>query len=360
MSENIVVYGAGAIGSQVAGRMHGSGIPLTLVEPWDPQRNAVEESGILLRHEGQVGQDEHYTPPVISPEELENLPGPIDTLFLCVKSYDTIRVLEHVLPYLARNGLVVSLQNSINEEWIAPIIGSERTMGGVILINAVLLEPGVVTLTKSVSQASTASGNLPGVYVGEYQASAGENALRITTLLNSVWPAVSVDDLMHQRWSKLATNTMVNTVSAISGLGSKDLLDSPQARELLIAIGAETLRVAEAEGYPLKTLMGDYSATDILAGAAGFSGLVDQGLAARGELVSSSAMPSMLQDVLRPRKTEADFFSGLISTKGFTHGINSPVCRAATEMAHLVEDGLPANLENLTEVFRRAKLNVNP
>jgi len=169
-----------------------------------------------------------------------------------------------------------------------------------------------------------------------------------------------VDDLIQQRWSKLATNTMINTVSALSGLGSKELLSSHEARRLIITMGAEILRVAEAEGYPLRTLMGDYSATDIFAGADGFSRRVDQGLAARATLVSESAMPSMLQDVLRNRKTEADFFSGLISRKGFNHGIKTPLCRAATELAHLVEDGLPATVRNLTEVVQRAKYNPIP
>jgi 2-dehydropantoate 2-reductase len=352
MTENIVIYGAGAIGSQIAGRMHGAGHALTVVEPWGPQREAMQQSGITVHNEMDGGPDEHYNPPVIAPNELDRLPGPIGTLFLCVKSFDTLGALENVLSYLAPDGLVVSMQNSVNEEWIAPIVGIDRTVGGVILINAVLLEAGHVTLTSSVSRASSAHRDLPGVYVGEYQRPAGVKAQRVAALLNSVWPAVAVDDLMHERWSKLANNTMMNTVSAISGLRSKLALGNPEARRLMVAIAAETLRVAESEGYPLEMLMGDYSATDIFAGAQGRSDVVDEGLASRATLVSESATTSMLQDVLRNRQTEADFFSGLIAEKGATHGIDTPFCRAATEIAHRVEAGQAASIDNLTEVFR--------
>jgi 2-dehydropantoate 2-reductase len=354
MTENIVIYGAGAIGSQIAGRMHGAGHALTVVEPWRPQREAIQQSGITVHNEMDAGPDEHYNPPVIAPGELNQLPGPIDILFLCVKSFDTLEALENVLPHLGPDGLVVSMQNSVNEEWIAPLVGTDRTIGGVILINAVLLEPGPVTLTSSVSRASAAHRDLPGVYVGEYQKPAGEKAHRVATLLDSVWPAIAVDNLMHERWSKLANNTMMNTVSAISGLRSKLALENSDARQLIIAIAAETLLVAESEGYPLETLMGDYSAANIFAGAQHRSNVVDEGLAARAALVSESATTSMLQDVLRSRQTEADFFSGLIAGKGAMHGIETPFCRAATEVAHRVEAGQTAEPDNLAEVFRLA------
>ena len=186
MPDNIVVYGAGAIGSQVAGRMSGAGHSVTVVEPWDAQRAAIRSGGITVNDEPKGTSDGPYSPQVIAPDELDKLAGPIDYLFMAVKSYDTMSALERMLPHLSPTGLVISMQNSINEEWIAPVVGKERTVGGVILINAVLLEPGAVTLTASVSRASAAHRDLPGVYVGEYLAPAGDNAKRVASLLNSV------------------------------------------------------------------------------------------------------------------------------------------------------------------------------
>jgi 2-dehydropantoate 2-reductase len=353
MAENIAVYGAGAIGAHIGGRLHGAGYPVTVVEPWAPQRDALQRSGVTIHSETGEREDEHYTPKVIAPDALRDLGKSIDVLFMSVKSYDTMDALNTVLPYLAPDGLVVSMQNSINEEWIAPVIGNHRMVGGVILINAVLLEPGLVIGTQSVSRASSSNRDLPGVFVGEYLAPVGDNARRIAALLDSVWPALPVDDLMHERWSKLVNNTMMNTVSGISGLRSAALLADADARRLLIAIAAEALAVAEAEGNPLETLMGDYPAEEMYAGARGQSDVVDLGLAERSKLVSEGATTSMLQDVLRVRKTETDFFSGLIASKGKAHGILTPFCEAANEMAHWVETrAAEPSAANIAEVFR--------
>jgi len=351
LSERIVVFGAGAIGGQVGARMHAAGHDVTIVEPWDPQLRAINSGGLTI-HDEVTGGSEHFAPPAIAPDDLASLGGPVDLLFLAVKSFDTMQALETVLPHLAPDALVVSMQNSNNEEWVAPVVGNERMVGGVILINAVLLEPGHVTLTSSVSRASASSHTMPGVYVGEYLAEAGPNAALVTSLLNTVWPAQVVDDLMHERWAKLAANTMINTVSAITGLRSAEALTTASVRKLMIALAAESLRVAEAEGHPLETLLGDYAATDIYQGALGRSDAVGDSLASRARLVSAGATTSMLQDVLRKRQTEVDFFSGLIARKGAAHAIETPFCVASTEMVHRVERGLPARVANVDEVFR--------
>ena len=337
MAKRLVVYGAGAIGAQLGSRLHSGGHDVTLVEPWAPQRKAIARDGVTIHDSASGKPDEHHIPPVISPDDLPRLPGPIDILFMCVKSYDTMRSIEIALPHLAPDGLLVSMQNSINEEWLAPVVGAERLVGGVILINAVLLTPGHVTATASVSMASATA--MPGVYVGEYLAPVGQKAREVAAILDAVWPAQVIDDLMHQRWSKLAINTMMNSVSAITGLRSASMLANPEARAALINLGAEVLRVASAEGYPLGSIMADYPADVVYEGAAGRSSVMDDGLAERAKRVSDDAATSMLQDVLRKRQTEVDYFSGLIGVKGREHGVPTPYCDAMTELAHRVEAG---------------------
>ena len=74
-----------------------------------------------LRIASPDGSVERYRLPVIAPHALG---GQVDLCLLAVKSYDTEAALRRVLPHLAPDGLVVSLQNSINEEWIAPRVGA--------------------------------------------------------------------------------------------------------------------------------------------------------------------------------------------------------------------------------------------
>ena len=64
---------------------------------------------------------------------------------MCMKSYDTEWATQLVKPYLAPGGYVVSLQNCINEERIAGIVGWGRTLGCIASrISVELFEPGKV------------------------------------------------------------------------------------------------------------------------------------------------------------------------------------------------------------------------
>ena len=349
MSGRIIVYGIGAIGAQAAGRLHSAGRDVIAVEPWQAQREAVARDG--LRIANLDGSVERHHPPVVAPEELS---GRADMCLLAVKSYDTEAALERVLPHLDADAPLVSLQNSINEEWIAPRAGSARVLGGVVLVNAVLLEPGLVTATASVSRAA-AGVRLPGLYVGEYLRPPGEQARRVAALLDAVWPAEVIEDLMHERWTKLLTNTALNPVSGIGGLRSAAMLADAAARRAIVHISAEVLRIAAAEGHPFERVMGDFSAHQVLEGAAGRSNAFERGLAERAARVSSEAATSLLQDVLRGRRTEVDYFSGLVAGKGRAHGVATPWCAAATSLVHEIEQGRrrPA-ASNLQELERRA------
>jgi 2-dehydropantoate 2-reductase len=349
MSARLIVYGIGAIGGQVAGRLHSSGLEVIAVEPWRAQREAVAREGLrIARLDGGV---ERHRPPVIAPEELA---GPVELCLLAVKSYDTEAALARVLPQLAPDALVVSLQNSINEERIVPAVGADRVLGGVVLVNAVLLEPGLITATASVSRAA-AGARLPGVYVGEYLRPAGERARRVARLLDTVWPAEPIDDLLGERWSKMVTNSALNPVSGIGGLASAAMLASGPARRAITGIAAEALRVAAAEGHPLARVLGDFTAEQVYAGAAGTLDVFDRGLAARAARVSADAATSLWQDVQRGRRTEVDYFSGLVARKGRAHGIAAPWCEAATALVHEIEQGRRAPAAaNLDELARRA------
>ena len=45
-------------------------------------------------------------------------------------------MVEFIKPYLKPTGVLVSVQNSLNDEWIAPVIGYERDIGCVIELSA--------------------------------------------------------------------------------------------------------------------------------------------------------------------------------------------------------------------------------
>ena len=68
---------------------------------------------------------------------------PVDIAFVCMKSYDTAWATTLIQQYLAPDAYVVSLQNCINEETIAGIVGWGKTLGCIACrITVNLVEPG--------------------------------------------------------------------------------------------------------------------------------------------------------------------------------------------------------------------------
>src|SRR5205814_8025227 len=71
-----------------------------------------------------------------------------DVAMIAMKSYDTLWATAFIAPYLSAQGFVVSLQNCMNEETIAGVVGWGRTVGVVAsLISVDLYEAGRVRRT---------------------------------------------------------------------------------------------------------------------------------------------------------------------------------------------------------------------
>src|SRR5205823_13549358 len=75
---------------------------------------------------------------------------PIDIAFVSMKSYDTEWATTMIRQYLAATGYVVSLQNCINEERIAAIVGGGRTVAAIAaLLSAELYAPVNIHRTRA-------------------------------------------------------------------------------------------------------------------------------------------------------------------------------------------------------------------
>ena len=133
MKKRIAVVGAGAVGGYVGAGLAAGGHDVTLIDPWPEHVNAIRAHGMNLygmteaeRHTVKVNTM-HLT-------EVQNLAKqrPIDIAFISVKSYDTIWATMMIRPYLASAGCVVSMQNCINEEAVAGVVGWGRTLGCIV------------------------------------------------------------------------------------------------------------------------------------------------------------------------------------------------------------------------------------
>ncbi len=321
-NKRIVVFGAGAIGGYTGGNLAHNGFDVTLVDPWPEHIEAIRKDGLAL--EG-VTESEFVRarPKTLHLTEVQNLAKekPIDICFISMKSYDTEWAATMMRQYLAPGGYMVSLQNCINEERIAGVVGWGKTVGAIAaLLSAELYAPGKIR--------RTGAKNPPGheVYrVGEVHGRVTARIEELGSMIRAVDTCRVTDNLWGERWSKLCVNGMHNGVSAASGLSGNAMRQDDRIRGLIIKLGGEAVRIGQAQGYKLEDIAGQ-DAEKLARAAEGDKGALEEVealmLALRNSQGRSEAQrPSMGQDMQKGRRTEIDFINGVIVERGKLLGL---------------------------------------
>ena len=341
----IGIIGAGAIGSVVGGLLTKAGHDVTLVDQWPEHVEAMRKHG--LRLSGTCG--EHVIQvKAFHLHEAQAIEEPFDAVFVAVKSYDTEWATALAVRHLARpDGVVVDFQNGLNDERVAAIAGRERTLGCVITIGAGMYEPGHAMRTDT--------GTI-GFKLGELDGRDTARARALARILSDVAPAQVTTNLWGERWSKLAVNCMANPLAGLSGLGSAEVRSEPVPRRIAIHIAAEVVRVSRASGYEIEPIYGIEAQRFVDAVEGRGLAEVERDMAA-GARHLRGGRPSLLQDVLRGRRTEIDYLNGYVCQEGRRVGIETPVNDAVVKAIHAHGVGRlkpdPKNLEPLARNLPR-------
>jgi 2-dehydropantoate 2-reductase len=339
----IGIMGAGAIGSVVGGLLSKAGRDVTLIDQWPAHIDAIKQHG--LRLSGTCG--EHVThPKAIHLYEAQGIQEPFDAVFLAVKGYDTEWATLFCTRFLKpETGVIVDFQNGINDERVAALAGRHRTLGCVITISAGLYEPGHAIRTDTTPV---------GFKVGELDGQETPRAQQLADALNAVAASRTTSNLFGERWSKLAVNCMANPLAGLSGYGSAEIRTEALPRRIAIHTAAEVIRVGGAAGYTVEPIWG-IEAQRIVAAAEG-NGLeaVETELAA-GATQLAGGRPSLLQDVMRGRRTEIDELNGFVVAEGRRLGVPTPFNEAIVTEVHRHGVGTlkpdPSNLEPLARLL---------
>ena len=146
MGSKIAIVGTGAVGGYAGAHMAQAGEDVTFIDPWPEHVDHMKKHGLRVTHAKDVAE---FTVPVraLHITEVQQLAKekPVDIAFVCTKSYDTAWATMMIKQYLAPDGFVVSLQNCMNEETIAGVVGWGKTLGCIassIIVN--LPEPGLI------------------------------------------------------------------------------------------------------------------------------------------------------------------------------------------------------------------------
>lgn len=337
VGKRIVVVGAGAIGGAIGANMVRVGEDVTFVDGWAEHVQAMRRDGLAINC---VESSASFRVPVRA-LHISDVPQlireqPIDIALISVKAYDTEWATQLMVPYMAPDGVFVSVQNGINEERMAAIVGWGRVMGCAVGgIGGELMDPGLVLRTTAVGNRQRV-----GLKVGEVHGRITRRLELLRSLLDHAEPAVAITNLWGVRWSKLIINAMRNGVSAVTGQSGNERDSNEMTRWLSIRLGSQAVRVGQAMGLSL-----EYAGHDIDTLARAGEGDKEALAALTAQIIQICATrddnqrPSMGQDIRKGRRTETDFINGLVADRGVEVGVDATLHARLNELVKRVERG---------------------
>ena len=320
MGKKIAVLGTGAIGSSVGSELTRAGEDVWLIDQWPAHVEAMKAKGLHIQ---MAEGDLHIKVRALHLCEVCELKQKFDVVFLTCKSPDSQWLTQFIKPYLASDGVLVSLQNSFNDEWVAPIIGYERDVAAVIELAAELWEPGIVKRHTSPKRTWFALGEMHGRVTPRVE--------ELVSILSVAGRTEVKPNIWGGKWSKLTLNSMSMALSGILNISDWEISQKPDLLDLCVMLGRECLQVGGACGYQMEPIIG--MTAEEMAGAA--DDAIKRALLTLFSHIGQTSINALLQDLRKGRPTEVHHLNGLVAAKGRAAGVATPL---NDEIVRLVED----------------------
>lgn len=308
----IVVVGPGAMGCLFGGFLAKSGQDVTILDKNPDRANRIKKQGIEI--EGVSGE---HKIEINAISDTKGLADP-DLIIISVKSYDTETAINSVKDIIGANTLILTLQNGIgNVETIAEVVGQEKIVAGITSQGATLLGDGHI---RHAGKAETV--------IGHWQATGKKTKkwqiprhriLEIAKILRQAGFETKLsDNINNLLWSKLIINVGINALTAVTHLKNGMLLEYETTRNLMRQAVLEATKVAKRKRFsliysdPIKKVESVAKAT-------------------------AGNISSMLQDILKKKRTEIDYINGAIAREGEDLNIPTPVNAVLTDLVKAIE-----------------------
>ena len=292
----ILVYGAGALGSLIGGllaRAH----DVTLVGR-DPHMRRVRGDG--LRIDGAL--EAHVRPQALT----EGYHRAADLALVTTKAYDTGAAARALAT--GEYDVVCSLQNGLTEGRLVAAL-DPPVLAGTASYGARLVEPGHVRCT-----------GVGEIAVGRLAGGQSPLADRVGRALADGGIETTVaDDMPRRRYEKLAVNAGVNGPSALARITNGELREGPGI-EVAREAAREVARVAQAGRIDID----EAAAVDALD---------------RVAEETAANRSSMREDVVAERRTEVDAIYGAVAERADERGVSVPTCRTIGSVIRAWEAG---------------------
>lgn len=311
----IAVFGAGAIGCWVGGRLSAGGADVTLVGR--PRVMAELETG-LRTSELHGGTREAHPRLATEASAAEGA----EVVLVTVKSAATADAARELAPVLAKACVIVSLQNGVrNASTLRDALPDHRVLAGMVPFNVVRRGPGHYLRASSGTLMFEAHDAI---------APLSEACLKADLAFELR------DDMQAVQWSKLVLN-LNNAINALSGKPLAEELADRDFRRCLAACQREALALLEAAEQPLARITP--LPTPWIAKILTVPNGVFKLLARRVVAIDPNARSSMWDDLEAKRPTEIDYIQGEVVALANRLGRDAPVNRLLVGLVKDAERG---------------------
>jgi 2-dehydropantoate 2-reductase len=299
----IAIVGPGAIGCLLAAFLTKSKADVCLIDNNPERTKRITHDGIKV--EGIAGDFTIRLPVTAEPKEV----GTCDLIIICVKSYNTEEAIKSARDLIGDNTQILTLQNGIgNVQILNDAAGEEKVIGGITSCGATLLGPGHI---RYAGKGDTIIGKTNGKVLGAVREVAG-------VLNKAGFEAKISKDINGVIWGKLIINVGINALAVVTRLHNGRLIEYNGTRDIMRAAVQEAVKVAKRKRIKL---------------------LYDDPIQKVEGVAKATAgnICSMLQDVLRKKRTEIDFINGAIVRQAKALNIPTPVNEVLTSLIKTIE-----------------------
>jgi 2-dehydropantoate 2-reductase len=269
----VTILGTGAVACLLGARLAGKA-GLTLLGSWKAGIAAIRRDGI--RCESASGPTSVCANATADPAECMES----DLVVVVVKAYQTRSAVSRAKDILKPGGLALTLQNGLgNVEILREVYGTERTAGGIAILGANMIAPGVVAQCGGEIRIRVEKHPRIGAAADLFTAAGLD--VRI------------VENLESLQWGKLVVNSALNPLGALLRVTNEFFAEREAAREVFLTVIRESAGVAATAGITLPYDDPAEHALGVVRGTAG-------------------NRCSMLQDIENGRPTEIDAINGAI------------------------------------------------
>jgi 2-dehydropantoate 2-reductase len=304
---NIVVLGAGAVGSYFGGLLARSGAPVTLIGR-EMHVSEINRNGLFIERTD-------YQEYVRINATTEFAPvADADIVLVCVKTIDTEQIAKSLAPFIKAGASVVSLQNGVdNVERMRAASGIEA-FAAAVYVAVQFSAPGKL---KHNGRGELIVGDI--LFEGKTTATRKVEMEKIAAAFTRGGITCHVSsEIKKELWLKLVMNCAYNAVSALTGAQYATIMNYARTREIVMSLVEETVAVAKADGIDLPR-------------EETIEAVINLGRT-MGTAISSTA-----QDIKRNKLTEIDSLTGYVVARGKAQGIATPVSNTVYALVKMLE-----------------------